>query len=272
MEMQMCRRTTTDPLLAIVSRDEYTLLRNMRTGVNPLATWVDFSGKGPFEPVGELSELLEGGLEDLAPSSADRPDIQNERTGAFEAGVGLTFLAPFFAVIGLHALTKLRTRIEGKRNAQVRIKLSGVKEWSVSLAALSQDLDARQIAASQGRLLTDGRRVAFASHVIQAQSLSVEAVKRSGRALDLGADFVFTADVDTRAKFDRESKSKMSFTGYAPVTFGVRLYELLLDAQRRALRLNRAPGYDVLDRPESAGKAAEPLLLDGSDGDLIADL
>lgn len=268
----MCKRTTTDPLLAIVSRDEYTLLRNMRTGVGPLSTWVDFSGEGLFEPVGELSELLEGGLSDITPSSADRPDIESERTRALEASVGLSFLAPFFAVVGLSVLTKLRARIEGKRNAHVRIRLNQVKEWSVSLSALSQELGASQVAANQGRLLTDSRRVAFASHVIQAQSVSVEAVKRLGGGLDLGADFVFTADVDARASFQRMSKSEISFTGRAPVTFGVRLYELILDARRHVLRLDRAPGYDVLDRPGSAIKAAKPLLLDGGDGELIADL
>jgi hypothetical protein len=244
----------------------------MRTGVDTLATWVDFSGQGPFEPVGELSELIEGGLPAFPPEPADRPDIQNQQTSVFEAGIGLGFLAPFFAVVGLSALTQLRTRIEAMRHAYVRIRVGGVKQWGISLATLSQELGASQIAANQGRLLTDGRRVAFASHVIKAQSISVEAVKRSGRGMNLGAEFVFAADVDTDASFRRVSESEVSFTGSTPVTFGVRLYELLVDSERRALRLARAPGFDVLAEPGSVVQGAPPLLLDGPDGDLIGDL
>jgi hypothetical protein len=268
----MCRRRTTDPLLSIVSRDDFTLLRNMRTGVDALATWVDFSGQGPFEPVGELSELIEGGLPDLPSQPEDRPDIENKQTNVFEAGIGLRFLAPFLAVVGLSALTQLRTRIEGMRHAYVRIRVGGVKQWSISLATLSQELGAAQIAANQGRLLTDGRRVAFASHVIKAQSIFIETVRRSGRGMNLGAEFAFAADADVDASFRRVSESEVSFTGSNPVTFGVRLYELLVDSERRALRLDRAPGYDALDEPGSVVQGAQPLLLDGPDGDLVGDL
>jgi len=268
----MCRRTTTDPLLAIVARSGYTLLRNMRTGVGPLSAWVDFSGKGPFEPVGELAELIEDGLPPRTPSAADRLDIASERTRALKAGVGLTFLQPFFALIGLAALTKLRARIQETRGAYVRIRLTDVKEVSVSLAVLSQDLGSSQLTAASATLLADARRLAFASHVIQAQTVSVEAVTKSGTALDLGAGVVATADVEAGASFNRTSNSELTFTGTHPLTFAVRLYELNLDAQRRVIRLDRAPGYPVLDQPGSPVKPAEPLLLDGPAGDLIADL
>jgi hypothetical protein len=271
--MAMCKRTTTDPLLSLVSGDGFTLLQSMRTGVKPLATWVDFTGHGPFEPVGQLTELIEGGLAELPCTCADRADIENQQTHVFEAGVGLAFLAPFFAVIGLAALTKLRARIEGMRRAYVRIRASQVTEVSISLAALTQELDSTQIAASQGRLLTDDRRVAFASHVLRAQSISIEAVRQSGRGLNLGAKVVLAADLDGDARFHRESKSEISFTGTVPVTFGVRLYELQIDSDRRAFRLDHAPGYPVLGRPgATADKGPTPLLLGGHDGDLVADL
>jgi hypothetical protein len=268
----MCRRTTTDPLLAIVARSGYILLRNMRTGVGPLSAWVDFSGKGPFEPVGELSELIEDGLPVLTPTSADRLDIASKHTRALKADVGLTFLQPFFAVIGLAALTKLRARIQESHDAYVRIRLTDVKELSISLGTLSQDLDSSQLTAGSARLLADARRVAFASHVIQAQTVSIEAVTKSGAALDLGAGVVVAADVDAATTFNRTSNSELTFTGSAPITFAVRLYVLRLDAQRRVVRLDRAPGYPVLDRPGHPVKEAEPLLLNGPDGDLIADL
>ena len=48
--------------------------------------------------------------------------------------------------------------------------------------------------------------------------------------------------------------------------------DLDTNVQRRIIRLDRAPGYAVLDRPASTVKPAEPLLLDGADGELIADL
>lgn len=267
----MCRRTTADPLLAIVARDDFTLLRTMRTGVAPLNAWVDFTGSGPWEPVGKLGELLEGGLPEMPVDCADRPDIANERSGAFEAQVGIGFLAPFFAVIGLTALTKLRARVGAERQAHVSVRVSQVSEPSISLAALAQELGASQIGANQGKLLTDGHRIAVAARVVQAREVSIQVTSRRGRELNLGADFIFTADLEADAKVNRVSKSEISFTGSRPVTFGVRLYELQIDAGRQALRLDRAPGYDVLGRADQASQASA-LLLDGADGDLTADL
>jgi len=273
----MCQRTTADPLLAVVARDDFTLLRTMRTGVTPLNAWVDFTGEGPWEPVGQLGELLEGGLPEIPADYADRPDIENERSGAFEAQVGIGFLAPFFAVIGLTALTKLRARVGAERQAHVRVRASQVREQAISLAALAQELGASQIGANQGRLLTDGRRVAVAARVLQAGEISIQVLSRRGRDVNLGAEFIFAADVQTGAKVHRVSKSEISFTGTQPVTFAARLYELQVDSERRALRLERAPGFDVLGPADQASQAAgrdsaAPLLLDGPDGDLTADL
>jgi len=259
-------------MLGIVARSGYTVLRNMRTGVGPLSAWVDFSGKGPFEPVGELSELLEDGLPELKPSVANRLDIASKRTRALRADVGLTFLQPFFALIGLAALTKLRARVQQTRGAYVRIRLTDVKEVSISLAALNQDLDSSQLTEASARLLAGARSAAFASHVLQAQTVRIETVTRSGTALDLGAGVVATVDVNAGVGFDQVSNSVLTFTGTLPLTFAVRLYQLKLDAQRRIIGLDRVPGYPVLDQAGSPVKPAGPLLLDGPSGDLIADL
>lgn len=268
----MCRRTTKDPLLSIVSRDEFTLLRNMRTGVEPLCTWVDFTGKGPFEPVGQLNDLIVGELPAFPIKCEDRADIAVEKTGVMQADVGLKFLAGFFVAVGLPALNKLKTRIGGMREAHLRIGVTGVEQRSVSLGAVSQALGATAIGPQQGRLITDGRTIAFASHVLTAKSVSVQTVTKAGADLDLGTEVVAVVDIDAGAGVKRESTSEIRFTGNKPVTFGVRLYELLVDKDRGALRFSRAPGYDTLDEEERGVTPPAVLHLDGSYGDLSADL
>ncbi len=268
----MCRRTTTDPLLSIVSRDEFTLLRNMRTGVEPLSTWVDFTGHGPFEPVGQLNDLIVGELPNFPVRCEDRADIAIEKTGVLQADIGLKFLAGFFIAVGLPALASLKARIESIREAHLRIGVTGVVQRSVSLGTVSQSLGSTRIGPQQGRLITEGRTIAFASHVLTAESVFIQAVTKAGADLDLGTEVVAVADLATGASVKRESGSEIRFNGNKPVTFGVRLYQLVVDESRRALRFERAPGYAILSEAVKAITPPEVLHLDGSDGDLSADL
>lgn len=268
----MCRRNTPDPLLSIVSRDEFTLLRNMRTGVKPLSTWVNFKEKGPFEPVGQLNTLIVGDLPKFTVTCRDRADIAAQKTAVLNADIGLKFLAGFFSVVGLPALTKLKTRIAGMHKAHLRIRIDGVQECGVDLGKVSQALGSTRIGPEQGKLITDGRTIAFASAVLTARSVSVQTVTQAGADLELGAGVVAVADLDTGASTKSESTSEISFTGTTPVTLGVRLYELVVDAERRALRFNRAPGWDVLSEEEKAVSRPDALYVDGIGGDLSADL
>jgi len=268
----MCRRKTTDPLLGVFAKKGYTLLKNMRTGVEPLDAWIDMSGAGPWEPVGRLGSLLDSDLADLPVDTATDLDFENSQTEAIDVNVGLGFLAPFFALIGVPALSELRARVTGMKGAHMRVRATGVTERSISLGAVTQELDSRQIGASQAKLLTAARRIAFASHAVRTQGISVEITSKSGKSMNLGADFAFTANLDAGGHAKRESASVMNYAGTEPVTFGVRLYELVVDANRSVLRLDRAPGYDVLGSGKRVPKPPQPLLLDGSDGDLVADL
>lgn len=275
----MCRRTTTDPLLSIFAREDYTLLRNMRTGVDVLDTWVDFTGVGPFKPVGALPDLFDGGLSVPRPATAGRTDVERERTAAMEASLALDFLAPFFATVGIAALTKLRTRLASKKGTRVHVTVAGVTERSISLARLSRDLGASQIAANQGKLLTDGRRVAFAAQVIRATSVYIETLKKSGGEFDLGAGLVLAADLNTGASFDQVSRSVLSFSSPDPIAFGVRLYELQLDVERRTARLESVQDYDVLGGTDALARPGgkpvgrdAPLVIDGQDGSLFAEI
>jgi hypothetical protein len=265
----MCRRKTKDPLFKFVSDRGYTMLRNMRTGVQPGQVWLEIDGR--YDPVGHVNSLLADKLK--LPKATDERlvGLNATRSHAVDAGIALDVLGPALLALGAPALLgEVKASISGMHDAAFRVELSNVIDRGIPIAEIAKGLPASRLDTSVTKTLVRARRIAIATNVMLANGLVLEATTKAGGALALKVGAKLLGSVGGGVTVEKRNDSTLSFAANTPIAVAVRLYNLVYNTSDSSMWFDKYEGNAVL---EGRSPAPPPVLyLDGVDGELFADL
>ena len=263
----MCKRNTDDPLVRMfLDRYRINLLAVPREGppcgeiyVRQGRSVSDGAGlAGLLTPAVTLPAVVEG---------QELTKLDGKLSNGVKVGAGLGLLQGFLTAIGAAAvLSKLSTRFESSKTAELSFSFGGVTRDSMNVNSLAGALAGRRLVESNP-LVQPGNEYYVAAGVVRSTAISVVAQDAAKRHVELGAEAAQVLNADVGVTLEEGGNGELTFRGSTPLAIGLQLYKLHFD-ESGALRMTAQDPRD----PVHAGREPrpEPVLVAPDEETLLA--
>jgi hypothetical protein len=227
----MSRRSANDPLLqAFLDTYHVNLLSIPRQGADVGDAYVH----GPncaMSPPGKLKFLLTPELQMPAILRDEKLiDLSGKQTRAIDLDASLKLLDGFFSAIGAAVgVGKIKAEFENKHASKVRFQLKSATRDSVDAFEFGKSLIPCTLNGKQP-FVQAGNHYYAVTGVLRSKSITLhsEDEKSTKIKLDIGA-LHNAVDVGGKIAVSSDAEGEATYTGSAPLAFGVELVELLYD-------------------------------------------
>ena len=229
----MSRRNTKDPLLQVFL-DTYhvNLLSIPRADADVGDAYVQDVG-GPISPPGKLKYLL---TPEFKLPKIHRDEkltmISGKQTRALDVNAGLKLLDGFFSAIGAAiGIGKIKGEFANKHASKVRFQLKNATRDSVDAFEFGKALIPCHL-NSQQPFVQPGNRYYAVTGVLRSRSITVHSETDGATKVGLDVDALKNAvEVGGKLAVSSDAQGEITYTGDAPLAFGVELVELFYDRE-----------------------------------------
>lgn len=236
-----------DPFLECLKSAGYSVVRTPRADLAPLQLLMR-AGRD-LERLGELGAVMQARRQAPLPEVCrDRPAaaISGRRTGAIEAGAGLSLLAGILAAM---AGRSLEIGTAYRRAASVSFAFDDVREDAVSVADLDAWLVGARVASS-GRFvarLLDSDDLFVITSLVKSRSFSVEVTDEDGAEVSVDLPVIHQlAGAQVAVTTEGGGSSRLTYQGRTALGFGFRAVRLFYDDGRYTAFKPLRPGDAAL--------------------------
>ncbi|HEV8483777.1 MAG TPA: hypothetical protein VGV87_09530 [Blastocatellia bacterium] len=274
----MCQRNTDDPLLRIFL-DQY--------GLHLLSVPRQNAAVGDLYVHDGKRATPSGGIQHFVDAAFKRPPVASDETMADVLGkisrgvdfkVGFGLLDGFLNALGAAGIVnKVRVGFEARKTQALKFRFTEAVRDSMDVMQLGKNLINRKIVKNHA-LFDEDYNYYVVTAVARSSSISVIGETEAEKSVNGALEAMHLGNVDGGVSIKTSGEGEVTFSGNKKLAFGVQLYELKYDANRKALRLKLPPDAVRVMKAEEAIEGrkgidlVKPAFIGGPEGNVFLDV